>query len=360
MEIQQRYSLKDFQDIIFNGFQFELPDSALKLINEISNEVGSPTYVKTPIFQKRESAVPVINPLKLNVSKEDLAKIMTGRTEQSSFNKKKRGKNVEVVNDEDWETIRTFHTTKMEEKTGVEVQYDIIRSYLNKLTDKNIEEMIVKIIQIIEEIKNKTQTQNQNQTQNENENNAEINSVLNVIFNQIFENAFNNRFYSHIYVLLYSKLLDKYNTSFANYQEKQTIELLNKIQLSIQSIEYVEPSVNYDKFCKINKENEKRKAMCEFLMNLMKQQMIKINIGFQLLNKLLDSLIDFIKIENKKNEVDELSELIFILWKKNFYDSLDGSDEFFKKIELLSQSKTKDYLSLTNKTIFKFMDMIDM
>ena len=92
MEIQQRYSLKDFQDIIFNGFQFELPDSTLKLVNELSNEVGSPTYVKTPIFQKRESAVPVINPLKFNVSKEDLAKIMTGRTEQLSFNKKKRGK----------------------------------------------------------------------------------------------------------------------------------------------------------------------------------------------------------------------------------------------------------------------------
>jgi hypothetical protein len=100
--------------------------------------------------------------------------------------------------------------------------------------------------------------------------------------------------------------------------------------------------------------------MCEFLMNLMKQQMIKINVGFQLINELLDSLIDFIKMENKKNEVDEISELIFILWKKDFYDSLDLSSDFVKKIEVLAHSKTKDYLSLTNKTIFKFMDMIDM
>jgi hypothetical protein len=114
MEIQQRYSLKDFQNIIFNGFQLELPNTTLKLINELSNEVGSPTYIKTPIFQKREQSTNIVNPLKLNVSKEDLTKIMTGRTENgSSYNKKKRGKNVEVVNDEDWETIRTFHTTKM-------------------------------------------------------------------------------------------------------------------------------------------------------------------------------------------------------------------------------------------------------
>ena len=207
-----------------------------------------------------------------------------------------------------------------------------------------MEEMSFKIIQIIEEV------------QNQNQNNLEMDSVLTVVFNQIFENAFNNRFYSHIYVLLYSKLLNKYDTSLIHYQEKQTAELLNKIKLSIQSIEYVEPSVNYDKFCKINKENEKRKAMCEFLMNLMKQKMIKIEIGFQLVNELFGSLFELIKMENKKNEVDELSELIFILWKKDFYHSLDLS----KKIELIAHSKIKDYLSLTNKTIFKFMDMIDM
>jgi hypothetical protein len=55
MEIQQQYSLQDFRTIISNGFQFELPDVTLKLINELSNEVGSPTYVKTPIFQKKEN-----------------------------------------------------------------------------------------------------------------------------------------------------------------------------------------------------------------------------------------------------------------------------------------------------------------
>ena len=218
MEIQQRYSLHDFQNIKFNGFQFELPDATLKLINELSNEVGSPTYVKTPIFQKREPTNPIINTLKLNVSKDDLTKIMTGRMDHgSSLNKKRRGKNIEVVTNEDWETIRTFHTTKMEEKTGIEVHFDTIRSYLNKLTDKNMEEMSFKIIQMTEEIK----------SQKQNQNNVDIDSVLPVVFDQIFENAFNNRFYSHIYVLLYSKLLNKYDTSLTNYQEKQTAELLN-------------------------------------------------------------------------------------------------------------------------------------
>ena len=349
MEIQKNYSLKDFQNIIFNGFQFELPESTLKLVNEISNEVGSPTYIKTPVFQKREQ------PIKMSTSKEELAKILMGYSNDHSFHnnhnsnansnhKKRRGKNVEAVNDEDWETIRTFHTTKMEQKTGVDAQYDVIRSNLNKLTDKNMEEMSSRIVNVIEELKRE----------------QSLSEILSVVYHQIFENAFNNRFYSKIYVLLYSKIIHLYDSPSLNHKEKLVIDLLNKINESILSIEYVEPSVNYDKFCKINKENERRRAMCDFLVHLMKQKMIELDVCVKLLGQLFDILFGWMLMENKKNEIDELSELIFILWKKDLYESLDISEDFLKKIELVATSKVKDYLSLTNKTIFKFMDMLEM
>ena len=126
-----------------------------------------------------------------------------------------------------------------------------------------------------------------------------------------------------------------------------------------QTIEYVDSTVDYDKFCKINKENEKRKSMCEFLVNLIKQEMIDIEIGVQLLNKLFEFLFQWIKMENKKNEVDEIAELISVLWKKDMYDCVEKEYQFLKKIRILASVKTKDYLSLTNKTIFKFMDMND-
>ena len=207
MEIQQRYSLHDFQNIKFNGFQFELPDATLKLINELSNEVGSPTYVKTPIFQKREPTNPIINTLKLNVSKDDLTKIMTGRMDHgSSLNKKRRGKNIEVVTNEDWETIRTFHTTKMEEKTGIEVHFDTIRSYLNKLTDKNMEEMSFKIIQMTEEIK----------SQKQNQNNVDINEY---VFNDI---EFLQDHYSNSEKSIFSKL-DFCNTKIGSLLLKKLL-----------------------------------------------------------------------------------------------------------------------------------------
>ena len=335
METQKQYSLQDFRNIIFNGFQIELSESTLQLINELSNEVGSPTYVKTPVFQKKE------NPISFS-SKEDLTKLYpTGRGSENT-NKKRRGKNMENVNEEDWESIRsTFHCTKIEQKTGTSAQFDVIRSHLNKLTDKNMEDMYSRIVAIIEELKNSDTN----------------NNVIDIIYGQIFENAFLNRFYSKIYVLLYSKLLQKYDTSLLNHKEKQTVELLNKIQLSIQSIEYVDSTVDYDKFCKNNKENEKRKSMCEFLVNLIKQEVIDLDVGLQLLKQLFEFLFQWIKMENKKNEVDEIGELISILWKRDLYDPLENEYQFLKKIQLLASFKTKDYLSLTNKTVFKFMDL---
>jgi hypothetical protein len=82
---------------------------------------------------------------------------------------------------------------------------------------------------------------------------------------------------------------------------------------------------------------------------------------------LLDQIYRFISIEDKKNEVDELIETIAILYKKDIYhhddgDSYEKIDGFTinEVIEKIAKSKVKDYKSLTNKALFKFMDLIDM
>ena len=121
----QSYTLDTINDIIFQGFDYSLPEDTMKTISEIALKVGAPDYVRTPVFQKRE------NPMK---SEQQVI-------QKEGFKKKKGNKSMEVVNDEDWNVIRTstqtFQPTKLEEKDGINVQIDIIRSYLNKLTDKN-------------------------------------------------------------------------------------------------------------------------------------------------------------------------------------------------------------------------------
>jgi hypothetical protein len=82
---------------------------------------------------------------------------------------------------------------------------------------------------------------------------------------------------------------------------------------------------------------------------------------------LLSQINTFISVEDKKNEVDELTETIAILYKKEMYENDDGDNytliEGFtisELIEKIAKSKVKDYNSLTNKSLFKFMDLIDM
>ena len=48
------------------------------------------------------------------------------------FKKKRRVGGTEIVKDNDWENLRTFHATKIEQKVGLDVEIDIIRTYLNK------------------------------------------------------------------------------------------------------------------------------------------------------------------------------------------------------------------------------------
>jgi len=72
-------------------------------------------------------------------------------------------------------------------------------------------------------------------------------------------------------------------------------------------------------------------------------------------------------MENKKNEADELTETVVILYKKELYE--DDAGHYYEPIEgctitqiieRIANSKVKDYKSLTNKSLFKFMDLVEM
>jgi hypothetical protein len=214
------------------------------------------------------------------------------------------------------------------------------------MSDKNYSDMRNKIIDIIDNLIVENITA---------EEMARVSSI-------IFDIASTNRFYSKMYADLYSELSSKYDTFKNTFENnfKKFVDLFN-------IIEYVDPKVNYDKFCEINKSNEKRKALASFYLNLMINGIIdKVQIML-ITRNLLDQIYRFISIEDKKNEVDELIETIAILYKKDIYEHDDGDDyeqidgfTINEVIEKIAKSKVKDYKSLTNKALFKFMDLIDM
>ena len=48
-----KYTIHDINNIILNGFEYKISDEIIDIISNLTTEVGSPTYIKTPNFQKQ-------------------------------------------------------------------------------------------------------------------------------------------------------------------------------------------------------------------------------------------------------------------------------------------------------------------
>ena len=344
-----KYHLQDFNNILFDGFDFKLPDETVHLISVLALEVGSPTYIKTPVFKKREGgAIPPEQGYNVN---SDIRRV----------NKKK---NVETVHDADWESLRSFHATKLEQKVGIDAKIDAIRSHLNKMSDKNFVDLKNKIIGIIDELIEQNRINNEiNQEAPEAPEEQQEIGNLTAVSSAIFDIASNNRFYSKIYADLYSDLMKKYETHgfMAAVFEKSFHSFMDVFN----TIEYVDPEKNYDLFCKNNKDNEKRKALSAFFVNLTLNGVIPAEQLIAIVRQLLNQVLQFMAEENKKNIVDELTENIAILCSQKhvFHNQtciLSNGLTIDEVVAQLANSKSKSFPSLSNKSIFKYMDMIDM
>lgn len=323
-----KYSLQQIKDISFSGFEFIIPEDTADLINTLCKKVGS-NGLKTTIFSK------LAQPASYNLTQQ------VAPIRNNNSNKKRRGnKGMETSNDE-WESILTFQTTKIEQKSGIDADIDQIRLLMNKLTDKTFLDIKDKINEKIDKIFS--------------EDISEENIMK--LGNMLYDLSSSNKFYSKIYAELFTELVsnyewlkslfyDKYETLFEQYS----------------TVQYVDPDKDYDMFCDINKQNEKRRAVTAFYKNVAINGLIAKDGITSILIQLLKLVLNLIDTSNKKNEVDELTENIAILFDTDVIDEsyLVNEDNILGTIAKLAKSKTTDYKSLSNKAIFKFMDLVDM
>lgn len=307
------YNLSQINDIETNGEDYKLSENIIQIINSISEKVGAPSYIKTPTFNKK--------------AKEQ--------------RKDKKKKNMEI-NDDDWAAIRNFQITEKKKKEGIELLIDQIRSELNKLSDKNYDKHKNKILEIMSELSNNDFTD------------EDKNKVVNLIFDV----ASNNKFYSKIYADLYKDLIHFYS-SLNSILERQ----ISSFKSMFEKIEYCDPDKDYEKYCRNNKINESRRAMTTFIVNLQKLGVIDIEELFKIIIHLKQISYEMINKEDSKNILCEITENLFILitelknnikeWNKDEYDELVNYIINFKSY------KVKEYPGLSNKTLFKYMDIHD-
>ena len=102
--------------------------------------------------------------------------------------------------------------------------------------------------------------------------------------------------------------------------------------------------------------------MSLFIVNLMKEGIVPATQVAELVIDLQRMLNDNLKIAGKTNELDEISENIYIIIK-NGHTELTGMEEWvniLNNITFISLLKIKSYPSITNKTIFKHVDILEL
>jgi len=308
-----KHTLNEINSLIDSGIEYNISNEILEIINDLSSQVGSPNYVKTPVFVKR------------NLEKDKKIK---------SSRKKK-------TNDE-WTKKSVFKTTHIDKSVGI---LDDIRLHLNKLSDKNFHDIFNNVVKIIDNLVNHDKITCENE------------NYLNIGF-IIFDLASSNRFYSETYSKFYSDLASKYD-----FMNLVLIENCNLYIETFNSLDYVDANDNYEGFCEMNKANERRRSLSAFLVNLMKNGVLSREVINNFLVTLLCKFDELLNSDNMKNEANELCENICLL----FDDTYDYSSYTIKNaisvndyLIHLANSNISAFKSYTNKTKFKIMDLLNM
>ena len=324
------YSLTQIKNINFSGFEYSIPEETTNKLNYLTSQLSNASQVPyTPTKNAQQVYKSVSQPPPV-------------------LNKKRRGNKTMEVTGDDWESIRTFQPTKMAVKSGFDETLDKIRLYLNKITDKTFIDTRSKIIELIRSIPEEYKTD---------ENIAKLSQSVYTI-------SSTNKFYSKLFADLYAELLTEFPFL------KSTFDLAFSLYESqFDTITYVDADTNYDEFCEMNKLNETRRANTQFYVNLGLNGFITPLSVARILKRLVQLVLNMVKEPNKKNEVDEITENIALLYNTDLLDAVEDDSQYsddelnineMEISEVLTMLANSKFPSLSNKSIFKYMDLMKM
>tara|TARA_B100000927_G_C16474768_1_gene472958 strand:- start:4088 stop:5032 length:945 start_codon:yes stop_codon:yes gene_type:complete len=311
-EMIKRYPLKYFKEREKNieNLQNILSDKTIEIINNLAQHVGAPEYQRTPIFKKED--------------------------------KFKRRPNTQSTTVEDWEAMRNFKPTVLaKSEEDIDKEINEIRILLNKITSKNYDDMHKKVIDLLKNVISRDPKEED----------------MLKIGNSIFEIGSMNKFWSKLYAKLLKDIIEIFPIMKIIYNKS-----LDNFMIFFENIRFMSSEENYDKFCLINKENEKRRSLSSFFVHLMNNDLLSINIIGDIVLKLVNKFKNDMDNVDKKEIINELGENICIFVLEGG-DKLESSYENFKEIndfiKDISDSSNKIHPGLTSKIIFKFLDIIE-
>ena len=316
-----RYELDDFERVISGGFKCTLDANVIKIVQTIADQVGSPEYVSTPHFDKKDRA---------GIRHE------RGHDKGRSRNNKR----AQEISDEAWNDFRKFETTQLKKSEGIDKSIDQIRKAINKISNKTYASISEQLIEALRHIVD-TGTMEDKQK----------------AATTLFTISSTNTLVNELCARLYAELLPDFD-----FLDTPVKSCLSKFETSYAEIVYVNPDNDYDEFCKNNKHNQNRRAIAKFIINLYKQSVLDdasvscaiAAIGVAVKECLL----------NNKNEPGILEELLETVYDMisvdiNIIKHLDGWSTLKDAIILITTSDVNKTQSLSHRARFKAMDILD-
>lgn len=226
--------------------------------------------------------------------------------------------------------VKTEFVVKVDEN---EINQDKIRELLNKLTNNNYKELSD---EIINNIKHFIYTQND--------------MILMDFGISIFEISSINKFWVKLYAKLFNKLI-------SNFPKMHNI-CVNHYTILLKIFDVIEfgDENDYDEFCRINKENDKRRALVSFYTELYKYEIL----GNDEITQLLEKLFNLMTNTENKRVFEEVFENIAIVLKEIGEELMSEhvgemiTENIVNILDILNKKK------LSKKIKFKLLDIIDM
>ena len=347
----QSFTVSDFNAIMLQS-QYTLPVDISDIINSLDKIIGQYAIESASEMESSAANNNIKRPDRFGDNRSNNKLNSNSPSPRNGRLSKSGARTKNNSSGQLWDAARNFKTTKLETKEGVEKQINEIRIMLNKISVKNYDTQKDEIIQKMTDFLELDDTQEECE-----ENGTIYGETHRRIATVIFDIASTNKFFSELYAKLYKALIEKFDV-FRDILDGFVIRYIE----SVHQIHSVDPNTDYDGFCNYTKTNDTRKATASFIVNLMKNNILSQDIVINIIMELQKILFRYIDEDNRTNEVDEITENVFLYvshGKTELRTHTIWLDIIIPSLTKLSQMKAKEHKSLSSRAVFKYMDILD-
>lgn len=322
-----RYTFHDYEQIIP-----EIPDATLLTTEAINNF--------EELYKLVDEYVATLPPLTTN--------------EYTNYDKRKQRKHYKHGRKHDnqtsWSQPSNFKATTMEKKEGIDAIYNDLRSILNKITLKNRDSLLPKIMEIVHLIMN-----DECEYDEEGESNDEQDSYVRII--QLLLDIIKKMNGGHeIYVIVLKEMIQCYPSFITQMNESITT-----YKKSYDRIVDIDANHDYDGYCELVKHNDYRRSTSKFIVHLTEYNLLHADELAAMIEKLFETVMLNIDIESKTVLIEEVTEnlFLFMIHSYPFLKSHQKWETLIEKLNECSKLKARDHKSISSRIVFKYMDIQD-